>query len=226
MHPKPPAAKTQPDIHATWFSSGPGSTICQRRVATIPRLPACTMLLIRWGAPGAEHTGVMIDGVRKDTSSQFSEWSPAFFRGDGMARLRALIASGVALPDVPQYARWAACIPRPGKVVCIGLNYTDHAAEVGAKLPKEPIVFLKGTNTVVGPYDDVLIPRHSVKTDWEVELGVVIGSKARYVSEAEALKYVAGYCVVNDLSEREYQLERGGTWDKGKGCDTFGPVGP
>jgi 2,4-didehydro-3-deoxy-L-rhamnonate hydrolase len=185
------------------------------------------MFLIRWGAFGAEHTGVVIDGVRKDTSTHFSDWSPAFFRGDGMARLRELLASGITLSDVPTDARWAACIPRPGKVVCIGLNYSDHAAEVGAKLPMEPIVFLKGTNTVVGPYDDVLIPRNSVKTDWEVELGIVIGADARYLnSVADAPGHIAGYCIVHDVSEREFQTERGGQWTKGKSCDTFAPTGP
>ena len=185
------------------------------------------MLLIRWGAPGAEHTGVMVDGERKDCSAHFTEWSPAFFRGDGMARLRTLLLSDVTLPYVPTYARWAACIPRPGKVVCIGLNYSDHAAEVGAKLPKEPIVFLKGTNTVVGPFDDVLIPRNSAKTDWEVELGIVIGSDARYLESVDdSARHIAGFCIVHDVSEREFQTERGGQWTKGKSCDTFAPTGP
>jgi 2,4-didehydro-3-deoxy-L-rhamnonate hydrolase len=141
--------------------------------------------------------------------------------------LRALLASGAPLPDVPADARWAACIPRPGKVVCIGLNYSDHAAEVGAKLPKEPIVFLKGTNAVVGPYDDVLIPRRSQKTDWEVELGIVIGREARYLDAVQdAPAHIAGYCIVHDVSEREFQTERGGQWTKGKSCDTFAPTGP
>jgi len=130
------------------------------------------------------------------------------------------------LPAVANPGRTAPPWSGMGKFICIGLNYSDHAAETGSPIPKEPIIFMKPTNVVVGCNDAVVLPRDSVKTDWEVELGVVIGTKARYVDKAEALKYVAGYCVVNDVSEREYQLERGGTWDKGKGCDTFGPVGP
>jgi len=185
------------------------------------------MQLIRWGVPGAERPGVMIDGARMDCSAHFSDWTPAFFRDGGIDALRTLLGSDVVLPDVPADARWAACIPRPGKVVCIGLNYTDHAAEVGAKVPREPIVFLKGSNTVVGPYDDVLIPRLSQMTDYEVELGIVIGSDARYLdSVADAASHIAGYCIVHDVSEREFQVERGGQWTKGKSCDTFAPTGP
>jgi 2,4-diketo-3-deoxy-L-fuconate hydrolase len=185
------------------------------------------MQLIRWGAPGAERPGVMLGDVRKDCSSHFADWTPAFFRDGGIAALRALLTSGEALADVPHEARWGACIPRPGKVVCIGLNYTDHAAEIGARVPVEPIVFLKGTNTVVGPYDDVLIPRLSQKTDYEVELGIVIGRDARYLgSVSEAPAHIAGYCIVHDVSEREFQVERGGQWTKGKSCDTFAPTGP
>jgi 2-keto-4-pentenoate hydratase/2-oxohepta-3-ene-1,7-dioic acid hydratase in catechol pathway len=185
------------------------------------------MQLIRWGSPGTERPGVMIDGTRKDCSAHFTDWTPAFFREGGVAALRALLAQTSALPDVPADARWAACIPRPGKVVAIGLNYSDHAAEVGARLPKEPIVFLKGTNTVVGPYDTVLIPRRSGKTDWEVELGIVIGSDARYLESIDAAAaHIAGYCIVHDVSEREFQTERGGQWTKGKSCDTFAPTGP
>lgn len=185
------------------------------------------MQLIRWGAVGAERPGVMIAGVRMDCSRIVSDWSPAFFRSNGVASLRAFLGTRPDLRAVPDDERWAACIPRPGKVVCIGLNYTDHAAEVGAKVPKEPIVFLKGTNTVVGPYDDVLIPRKSVKTDWEVELGIVIGNDARYLDvESDAASHIAGYCIVHDVSEREFQTERGGQWTKGKSCDTFAPTGP
>lgn len=185
------------------------------------------MQLIRWGAPGAELPGVMVAGARKDCSAHFADWSPEFFRSGGVDRVRELLASGVVLPDVPPDARWAAPISRPGKLVGIGLNYSDHAAEVGAKLPAEPIVFLKGTNTMVGPYDDVLIPRLSQKTDWEVELGVVIAREARYLtSPADAAEYIAGYCIVHDVSEREFQIERGGQWTKGKSCDTFAPTGP
>ena len=185
------------------------------------------MKLTRWGAIGAERPAVIIDGRRKDCGAQFADWTPAFFRDGGMESLRVLLASTPALPDVPERARWASCVPRPGKLVCIGLNYSDHAAEVGAKVPREPIIFLKGTNTVVGPHDDVLIPRRSMKTDYEVELGVVIGADARYldtVLDAEA--HIAGYCIVHDVSEREFQVERGGQWTKGKSCDTFAPTGP
>ena len=185
------------------------------------------MQLIRWGAIGAERPGVMIDGARMDCSRIVSDWSPAFFRSSGLASLRAFLGTRPDLRAVPDDERWAACIPRPGKVVCIGLNYTDHAAEVGARVPKEPIVFLKGSNTVVGPYDDVLIPRKSVKTDWEVELGIVIGDDARYLdAESDAASHIAGYCIVHDVSEREFQTERGGQWTKGKSCDTFAPTGP
>jgi 2,4-didehydro-3-deoxy-L-rhamnonate hydrolase len=185
------------------------------------------MHLIRWGAQGAEAPGVMLAGVRKDCSAHFPDWTPGFFRTGELAHLRELLAGGVVLPDVPADARWGAPIPRPGKIVGIGLNYSDHAAEVGAKLPAEPIVFLKGTNTMVGPYDDVLIPRLSQKTDWEVELGLVIGRDARYLASPEdAAAHIAGYCIVHDVSEREFQTERGGQWTKGKSCDTFAPTGP
>lgn len=186
------------------------------------------MQLIRWGSRGSERPGVMLDGARRDCSAHFTDWTPEFFAKGGVEALRALVArEGEQLPSVPADARWAACIPRPGKLVAIGLNYSDHAAEVGAKLPAEPIVFLKGTNTVVGPYDDVLIPRRSVKTDWEVELGVVIGTEARYLERIEdAAAHIAGCCIVNDVSEREFQIERGGQWTKGKSCDTFAPTGP
>lgn len=185
------------------------------------------MQLIRWGAVGAERPGVMLDGIRHDCSAHVADYTPAFFREEGISVLRALIAGGVSLPRVPDDARWGACLPRPGKVVCIGLNYTDHAAEIGAKAPREPIVFLKGSNTVVGPYDDVLIPRLSQKTDYEVELGIVIGRDARYLESVDAAPaHIAGYCIVHDVSEREFQVERGGQWTKGKSCDTFAPTGP
>ena len=185
------------------------------------------MQLIRWGVPGAERPGVLIDGIRKDCSRLVADWTPAFFRNGGIDSLRAFLATSRDLSNVPADERWAACIPRPGKLVCIGLNYSDHAAEVGAKIPAEPIVFLKGTNTVVGPFDDVLIPRRSVKTDWEVELGIVIGADARYLESAsESAAHIAGFCIVHDVSEREFQTERGGQWTKGKSCDTFAPTGP
>ena len=149
-----------------------------------------------------------------------------FFEKNGLQRLRELLATNPDLPLVPKRTRWGAPVGRPSKIVCAGLNYADHAAETGAVIPTEPILFLKSTTSVCGPYDQVIIPRGSVKTDWEVEVAVVIGSKLRYATEAEAVAGIAGYCLHNDISEREYQLERGGQWDKGKGCDTFAPLGP
>ena len=185
------------------------------------------MQLIRWGVTGAERPGVMRHGSRFDCGEHFIDWTPEFFRSGGLTRLDGLLAAGATLREVPADARWAACVPRPGKLVCIGLNYSDHAAEVGAKIPREPIIFLKGSNTVVGPYDDVLIPRGSQKTDWEVELGIVIGRDARYLDSVDAAAaHIAGYCIVHDVSEREFQTERGGQWTKGKSCDTFAPTGP
>jgi 2-keto-4-pentenoate hydratase/2-oxohepta-3-ene-1,7-dioic acid hydratase in catechol pathway len=143
---------------------------------------------------------------------------------EGLARLRAIDPQ--TLPVLPAGGRIGPCVGQVGKFICIGLNYADHAAESNLPVPKEPVIFLKATSAIVGPNDDVLIPRGSVKTDWEVELGIVIGKRASYVSEDQAMDHVAGYCVINDVSEREFQIERGGTWDKGKGCDTFGPIGP
>ncbi|BBO32856.1 fumarylacetoacetate hydrolase family protein [Lacipirellula parvula] len=187
------------------------------------------MKLIRFGAPGAERPGVELEsGVRKDCSQHFADWNRDFFNADGLARLAQLVEKRAdELPNVASTTRLAAPVARPGKVMCIGLNYSDHAAESGMPIPTEPILFLKGSNTVVGPYDDILIPRNSQKTDWEVELGVVIGSDARYLaSEEEAERHIAGYCISHDVSEREFQLERGGQWTKGKSCDTFNPLGP
>ena len=184
------------------------------------------MKLIRFGEPGAERPGVLEGGTRRDVSELCPDFNRDFFQAGGVARLAAALKNQPNLPLVPENARWGACVARPGKVVCVGLNYSDHAKESGAQVPAEPVLFLKGTNTVVGPFDDVLIPRKSEKTDWEVELGVIIGTRARYVSQKDALNYVAGYCVINDVSEREWQIERGLTWDKGKGFDTFGPIGP
>src|SRR6185436_8357689 len=146
----------------------------------------------------------------------------------GLAALAQIVSErGGELPSVPESERHGACVARPGKVVCVGLNYSDHAKESGVEPPKEPVLFLKGSNTVVGPYDDVLIPRKSEKTDWEVELGVVIGKDARYLgSPADARNHIAGYTISHDVSEREFQIERGGQWTKGKSCDTFNPIGP
>jgi 2-keto-4-pentenoate hydratase/2-oxohepta-3-ene-1,7-dioic acid hydratase in catechol pathway len=185
--------------------------------------------LIRFGNRGQEKPGVELgEGNRKDCSALFDDWDSEFFAKDGLRRLKeSLDAHARSLPAVPAGVRIGSPIARPGKVVCIGLNYSDHAAESGMEIPKEPIVFLKASNTVVGPYDDVLIPRGATKTDWEVELGVVIGREARYLDSAtEAAGCIAGYCISHDVSERAFQLERGGQWTKGKSCDTFNPLGP
>ena len=183
------------------------------------------MKLLRHGPKGAEKPALVdAAGRLRDLSGVLADIDAATLRPQGLDRLRALDAA--TLPLVAQPGRIAPPWSQTGKFVCIGLNYADHAAEAGMPIPKEPILFLKTTSSLVGCNDPVVLPQGSVKSDWEVELGVVIGERARYVSEADALSHVAGYCVVNDLSEREYQLERGGQWDKGKGCDTFGPVGP
>lgn len=185
------------------------------------------MKLIRFGSFENEKPGVMIDGKRKDLSAHFTDWDRSFFRKGGLKQLADLLKSNPSLPDVKESERWGSCIARPGKVICIGLNYSDHALESKMPIPTEPIVFQKGSNTVVGPYDNIIIPRKSKKTDWEVELGVVIGKDARYLNSVdEAEQYIAGYCVSNDVSEREFQLERGGQWTKGKSCDNFNPLGP
>ncbi len=187
------------------------------------------MRLLRFGDPGHEQPGILApDGTRRDCSAHFGDWNAAFFGGDGLTRLAALVAEGLdALPRVPESARWGACVARPGKVLGIGLNYFDHAAETGRDTPTEPIVFMKATSAVGGPNDPIVIPRDSVKTDWEVELGVVIGRAAHYLDSPEdSAAHVAGYCAAHDVSERSYQFERGGQWDKGKSCDTFCPLGP
>jgi 2-keto-4-pentenoate hydratase/2-oxohepta-3-ene-1,7-dioic acid hydratase in catechol pathway len=183
------------------------------------------MKLLRFGPAGAEKPGRLDgDGRIRDLSGVIDDVAGAALSPAALARLAAL--DPASLPLAPQGSRIGPCVGRVGKFVAIGLNYADHAAEAGLPLPKEPIVFLKATSCIVGPNDDVVLPRGSVKTDWEVELGVVIGTEARYVTREAALDHVAGYCVVNDVSERAFQAERGGTWDKGKGCDTFGPIGP
>jgi 2-keto-4-pentenoate hydratase/2-oxohepta-3-ene-1,7-dioic acid hydratase in catechol pathway len=184
--------------------------------------------LLRIGAPGAERPAVLdADGALRDLSALTADIDGAFLAGDGVDRARAALAAGTLPPlDGPEQ-RVGAPLARPGKVVCIGLNYRDHAAETGATIPAEPVVFFKASNTVIGPDDEVLVPRRSVKTDWEVELAVVIGRTARYLdSPADALARVAGYAISNDVSEREFQLEREGQWDKGKSCETFNPLGP
>jgi 2-keto-4-pentenoate hydratase/2-oxohepta-3-ene-1,7-dioic acid hydratase in catechol pathway len=186
------------------------------------------MKLLRVGEPGAERPAVLdSDGIARDLSGIAGDFDPAFFAGGGLVRVMAAAAdpARAALPALD--GRVGAPIARPGKVVCIGLNYSDHAAETGAAIPERPVVFMKDPSTVAGPYDDVRIPRGSVKTDWEVELGVVIGATARYLDSPEdALRLVAGYAVSHDVSERTFQLELSPQWDLGKSCETFNPLGP
>ena len=183
------------------------------------------MKLMRIGPKGHERPAILdSEGRVRDLSGVVRDITAAMLTPDGLAPLRAIDPS--SLPETANPGRVAPPWSGMGKFVCVGLNYADHAAESGLAVPAEPVLFTKHTSTVIGANDPVVLPKGSVKTDWEVELGVVIGRKARYVSEDDALQHVAGYCVVNDISEREYQIERGGTWDKGKGCDTFGPVGP
>lgn len=183
------------------------------------------MRLIRFGDPGNEKPGLLTrDGRRIDASGFGADWDADFFGGDGLARLERWRADDA--PVVPDAARWAPPVARPGKIVCIGLNFRDHAEETGATIPDEPVIFMKATSSLCGPFDDVVIPRNSLKTDWEVELAVVIGKRAAYVSEFDAMQHVAGYVLHNDYSERAFQLERGGQWVKGKSCDTFAPLGP
>ena len=183
------------------------------------------MKLVRYGAPGKERPGLIdANGQLRDLSTIIPDLGPAQLGDKTLAKLKRLKTAG--LPLVKGQPRMGCPVAGIGKFIGIGLNYADHAVEAGMPIPKEPIVFLKATSSIQGPDDAVMLPKGSVKSDWEVELGVVIGTTARYVSQKDALSYVAGYCVVNDVSEREYQIERGGTWDKGKGCDTFGPIGP
>jgi 2,4-didehydro-3-deoxy-L-rhamnonate hydrolase len=188
------------------------------------------MRLIRFGAAGKEKPGIIsADGKRRDLSAHFADWDHAFFNDSGLDALTNFISTHPAesLPPVDEKARWGSPVARPGKIICIGLNYSDHAKESGMAIPTEPIVFMKAANTIVGPYDELLIPRNSKKTDWEVELGVIVGRTARYLgSQSEAEDCVGGYVLTHDVSEREFQLERGGQWTKGKSCDTFNPLGP
>jgi 2-keto-4-pentenoate hydratase/2-oxohepta-3-ene-1,7-dioic acid hydratase in catechol pathway len=183
------------------------------------------MKLVRYGKPGKEKPG-LIDAQNqlRDLSAVIPDLGPDQLGDATLAKLRRLNTD--KLPPVRGKPRLGSPVHAVGKFIAIGLNYADHAAESGMPIPAEPVVFMKATSCIQGPNDPVMLPKGSVKTDWEVELGVVIGSRARYVSQKDALNFVAGYCVINDVSEREYQLERGGTWDKGKGCDTFGPLGP
>ena len=183
------------------------------------------MKLLRVGPAGAEVPAMLdAEGRLRSLSGIVPDIAGATLLPEGLAALRAL--DPARLPELQGDSRIGPCVGQIGKFICIGLNYADHAAESNLPVPPEPVIFLKANSAIIGPNDDVLIPRGSKKTDWEVELGVVIGKRASYVSEAEAMDHVAGYCVINDVSEREYQIERAGTWDKGKGCDTFGPIGP
>ncbi len=185
------------------------------------------MKLIRHGQLNKEKTGIVIDGTNYDTSAFGEDYNEAFFETGGLERLAEFVEQNKgSLPVVPAGTRLGSPVARPSKIICIGLNYIDHARETNATPPPEPVIFMKSTTSLVGPDDDIMIPKNSKKTDWEVELALVIGKKASYVEESEALNYVAGYCLLNDVSEREFQIERAGTWDKGKGCDTFAPLGP
>jgi len=184
------------------------------------------MKLIRFGEPGNEKPGILLDEKRFDLSAWIKDYDESFFAADGIKQLRRILQEQRNLPEANTKARWAAPVARPSKIICIGLNYADHAKETNAQIPKEPIIFFKSSTALVGPNEDLIIPKNSNKTDWEVELAVVVGKKATYVEEADALDHVAGYCLHNDYSEREFQLERGGQWVKGKSCDTFAPVGP
>lgn len=187
------------------------------------------MKLLRYGPKGQELPGLLdAQGRVRDLSGIVPDIAGQTLTAEGLAVLRALDPAKLPLVEgLPQDGlRLGPCVGQVGKFICIGLNYADHAAESGMAVPAEPVVFAKWTSAICGPDDEVEIPRGSTRTDWEVELGVVIGTGGRYIAEADAMKHVAGYCVVNDVSEREYQLERGGQWDKGKGCDTFGPIGP
>jgi 2-keto-4-pentenoate hydratase/2-oxohepta-3-ene-1,7-dioic acid hydratase in catechol pathway len=187
-----------------------------------------SLKLFRFGAFGLERPGIVSSaGKHLDVSAFVEDYNEAFFQSNGIERLSKWLDSNESkCPEVSAGFRFGSCVARPSKIICIGLNYTKHAIEAGMPIPKEPIIFFKSTSSLVGPYDNLVIPKNSVKTDWEVELALVIGKKASYVNEEDAPSYISGYAVMNDYSEREFQLERGSQWDKGKGCDTFGPLGP
>ena len=185
------------------------------------------MKLIRFGKEGKEKPGVCINNINYDVSGFINDYDESFFTNGGLPHLEWMLHQHKdMLKPIPTDMRLAAPVARPSKIICIGLIYADHAKETNATPPTEPVIFMKATTAIVGPFDDVVIPKNSVKTDWEVELAVVIGTKASYVTESNGMDYVAGYCLHNDISERAFQLEKGGTWDKGKGCDTFAPLGP
>lgn len=184
------------------------------------------MKLIRFGILNKEKPGLLINGIRYDVSEWVNDYNESFFEENGLEVLKKLASQPEKLPVVSEDTRWGAPVARPSKIVCIGLNFYDHARETNMNPPTEPIIFFKASSAYVGPNDALIIPRNSVKTDWEVELAVIIGKKASYVSEEEAMEYVAGYAVHNDYSERAFQLERNGQWVKGKSCDSFAPIGP
>lgn len=183
------------------------------------------MKLVRIGKFNFEKPAVLIDEKYFDVSAYFDDYNELFFENDGLKKLENIIFNN-KLFEIKYPERIGSCVARPSKIICVGLNYIDHARETGAEIPKEPILFFKSTTALNGPFDNVVIPKDSTKTDWEVELAIVIGKKAQYVAEDVAYDYIAGYCLHNDYSEREFQLERGGNWSKGKGCDTFAPLGP
>ncbi|MBI1782945.1 MAG: fumarylacetoacetate hydrolase family protein [Sphingobacteriales bacterium] len=184
------------------------------------------MKLIRFGEAGKEKPGVIINNKQYDVSSFVKDYDETFFAEDGLDKLKTFLSARPSLPEIAVGTRLGPVVSRPSKIVCIGLNYSDHAKETNAPIPQEPIIFFKSTTALCGPDDDLIIPKNSTKTDWEVELAFVMSKKASYVEEADAMNYVAGYCLHNDYSERAFQLERGGQWAKGKGCDTFAPLGP
>ncbi|MEO5944232.1 MAG: fumarylacetoacetate hydrolase family protein [Ferruginibacter sp.] len=184
------------------------------------------MKLIRFGEAGKEKPGIILNDKWYDVSSFVKDYDEAFFEKDGLRNLKEKLSDHPELPEVSTDIRLGSVVARPSKIICIGLNFSDHAKETGAAIPKEPIIFFKSTTALCGPNDDLIIPKNSTKTDWEVELALVISKKASYVEEAEAMDYVAGYCLHNDYSERAFQLEMGGQWVKGKSCDSFAPLGP
>lgn len=184
------------------------------------------MKLIRFGSVGQEKPGILIGEKRFDVSSIVTDYNESFFEENGLEKLKKALESNPVLPEVDANIRLGSVVARPSKIICIGLNYIDHCRETNAPIPDEPILFFKSTTALCGPNDNLIIPKNSKKTDWEIELAVVIGKKASYVSETDAMNYVAGYCLHNDYSERAFQIERGGQWAKGKGCDTFAPLGP
>lgn len=184
------------------------------------------MKLIRFGEAGKEKPGILIGEKRFDVSSIVTDYNEAFFEENGLEKLKTALASNPSLPEVDASVRLGSPVARPSKIICIGLNYVDHCLETNAPIPAEPIIFFKSTTSLCGPNDDLIIPKGSEKTDWEIELAFVVGKKASYVEEVDALDYVAGYALLNDYSERAFQIERGGQWAKGKGCDTFAPLGP